>query len=209
MLKSELLEKLKDIKDDADVDSAILNLGFAKPIDSIDSFKELLANNDKVNGYWTSEKDRAVSQGIETFKGKSLPKLIEEELKKKSNAGLTPEQIQLKEMQKQLDEMKAEKTRVEMSNKYSKVLNEKGLSADLVDFVLGTDDDSTIANIEKINNIISTVVNNQVKTKLNQGGEQVPPIQTNTIGRISWDEVLKNPDLFEQYKSQEKQADQQ
>lgn len=208
MLKSELLEKLKDIKDDAEVDSAVLNIGFAKPIDSIDSFKELLANNDKVNGYWTSEKDRAVSQGIGTFKEKSLPKLIEEELKKKSNDGLTPEQIQLKEMQKQLDAMKAEKTRVEMSNKYSKVLNEKGLSTDLVDFVLGADDDSTTANIEKINNIISTVVNNQVKSKLNQGGEQVPPTQTNTLGKVSWDEVLKNPDLFEQYKSQEKQADQ-
>lgn len=204
MLKSELLEKLSTIEDTADVDAEILNLGFTKPIDSIESFKDLLDNNPLVKGFYASEKDRAVSKGISTYETNTLPKKIEEALKAKSNEGKTPEQIKLEEMQKQLDDMKAEKVRAEMSSKYTKTLTEKGLDAGLIDFVLGNDEETTTANIEKISSILSTSIDTQVKAKLNQGGEQVPPTQTGSIGKVTWEQVTENPALLSQYQSQEK-----
>lgn len=204
MLKSELLNKLSTIEDTADIDAEILNLGFAKPIDSTEAFKEMLANNDLVKGFYASEKDRAVTSGIKTYEEKTLPKKIEEALKAKSNEGKSPAEIQLEEMQKQLDAMKNEKTRAEMSSKYTKTLTEKGLDAGLVDFVLANDEESTNANIEKITSILSASIDAQVKAKLNQGGSQVPPAQGGAIGKITWEQVTENPELMGQYQAQEK-----
>ena len=204
MLKSELLNKLSTIEDTADIDAEILNLGFAKPIDSAEAFKEMLANNDLVKGFYASEKDRAVTSGIKTYEEKTLPKKIEEALKAKSNEGKSPAEIQLEEMQKQLDAMKNEKTRAEMSSKYTKTLTEKGLDAGLVDFVLANDEESTNANIEKITSILSASIDAQVKAKLNQGGSQVPPAQGGAIGKITWEQVTENPELMGQYQAQEK-----
>lgn len=205
MLKSELLNKLSAIEDTADVDAEILNLGFAKPIDSIDTFKDMLANNQLIKGFYASEKDRAVTNGIKTYEEKTLPTKLEEALKAKSNEGKTPEQIQMQEMQKEIDNMKTEKVKTEMSSKYTKTLSEKGLDAGLVDFVLGNDDESTNANIEKINALIASAVDAQVKSKLNQGGNQVPPNQTGAVGgKVTWEQVTENPELMSQYQAQEK-----
>lgn len=204
MLKSELLNLIKDIEDTADVDASILGAGFSKPIDSIEGFKELLANNQLVKGFYASEKDRAVSKGISTYEENTLPKKIEEALKSKSNEGKTPEQIKLEEMQKQLDNMVAEKAKAEMSSKFTKTLAEKGLDAGLIDFVLANDEESTTANIEKISSILSSSIDTQVKAKLNQGGEQVPPIQAGAVGKVTWEQVTENPALLTQYQAQEK-----
>lgn len=204
MLKSELLEKLSAIEDTADIDAEILNLGFTKPIDSLEAFKELITKNDLVKGFYGAEKDRAVSKGISTYEANTLPKKIEEALKAKSNEGKTPEQIKLEELEKQLENMKTEKTRAELSSKYAKTLNEKGLDAGLIDFVLANDEETTTANIEKISSILSTSIDTQVKAKLNQGGAQVPPTQTGAVGKITWEQVTENPALLSQYQAQEK-----
>lgn len=205
MLKSELLNKLSAIEDTADIDAEILNLGFAKPIDSIDTFKEMLANNQLIKGFYASEKDRAVTNGIKTYEEKTLPTKVAEALKAKSNEGKSPAEIKLEEMQKQLDALKNEKIRAEMSSKYTKALTEKGLDAGLVDFVLGNDDETTNANIEKINALIASAVDAQVKSKLNQGGNQVPPSQIGAVGgKITWEQVTENPELMSQYQAQEK-----
>lgn len=199
MLKSELLEMIKDMEDTADVDASILGAGFSKSIDSIDAFKELLDKNQLVQGFYASEKDRAVSKGITTYEANTLPKKIEEAIKAKSNEGKSPAEIKLEEMQKQLDNMLAEKTKAEMSSKYIKTLGEKGLDAGLIDFVLGHDDETTTANIDKITSILTGTVDAQVKAKLNQGGAQIPPTQTGAPGAITWEQVTENPALMEQY----------
>lgn len=120
MLKSELLEKLKDIAEDADVNETILNMDdFAKSSEidvkklTVDDYKNMLANNDVVKAYYQSSFDSAVGSAItkhdKKFKQEELPKLIEDAVKEATNKELTPEQIQLKELQEQLDAMKAEK----------------------------------------------------------------------------------------------------
>ena len=120
MLKSELLEKLKDIAEDADVNETILNMDdFAKSSEiditklTIDDYKNMLANNDVIKAYYQSSFDSAVGSAItkhdKKFKAEELPKLIEDAVKEATNKELTPEQIQLKELQEQLDAMKAEK----------------------------------------------------------------------------------------------------
>nr|DAY92795.1 MAG TPA: capsid scaffolding protein [Caudoviricetes sp.] len=206
MLKSELLNLLKDISDDTDINETILGIEDFKPSKfdigkaTVEDFKEMLNSNKEIKGYYTSTLDSKVSKGINTFKEKTLPSLVEEEIKKRSNEGLTEDQIKLKEMEAKIKQMEQDKIKAEMSSKYSKILGEKGLSSDLLDFVLGANDEITNANIEKINKIISSSVDTKVNEKI-KGSSYTPPTPSQG-GKITWGDVEKNPSLYGKWKKE-------
>ena len=94
MLKSELLEKLKDIAEDADVNEAILSIDdFAKSSEidvkklTIDDYKNMLANNAVIKAYYQSSFDSAVGSAVtkhdEKFKREKLPGIIEDAISAK------------------------------------------------------------------------------------------------------------------------------
>ena len=216
MLKSELLERLKDIADDADVNETILGIeDFAKSSKfdtnklTIEDFKNVLANNKEIKAYYTSALDSGISKAVnshdEKFKKEKLPGIIESEIKKRSNEGKSETEIQLQEMKEQLEKMKAEKLKADMSAKYTKVLSEKGLSTELIDFVLGADDETTTANIDKINSIIGNVANSRVKEKIGESSYKQEGTKNTNVGKITWEQVVENPKLYSDYMSQNKE----
>ena len=152
--------------------------GLIKPFDvneiTLEDFKKVIADNKEIKGYYASEKDRAVTKGIETFKSNNLPKLIDEELKKKSNEGLSEEAIQLKELQAKFEALEKEKTISELKGKYTKLLVEKGLNAELIDFVFNEDEEIFNSNVDKINSIIENSINAKTNEILNNN-EYIPP----------------------------------
>ena len=102
MLKKELIEKLKDIDDNADINETILAMeDFAKSSEldvtklTIEDYKNVLEKNETIKGYNQSQLDSAISKAINShddkFQKEKLPSIIEEELKKRSNEGLTKE----------------------------------------------------------------------------------------------------------------------
>ena len=194
MKKIELLELIKSFGDNDNILEALKDneeiKGLAKSLDdiSIEDFKNILASNKEIRGYYTSEKDSAISKAInkhdEKFMAEKLPALVEAEIKKRSNEGLTEDQIKLKELQDKLAKMEQEKLRSDMSNKYIKVLKEKGLNTDLIDFVLGADEEATNNNIEKMATIFNSNVETKVKEKLNNSS-YVPPDTKTTGGKIT------------------------
>lgn len=207
MLKSELLEKLKDINDDADINETILSIeDFAKSSEldvtklTIEDFKNILENNQVIKGYNTSQVDSAISKAInshdEKFKKDKLPKIIEDELKKRSNKGLTPEQIEIKELKAQMETMKAEKEASDLLNSNRTKLKEAKLSEDLAKYIKEDSD------IEFFKNLITESVNNGVKNKIN-GSSYTPPSDSNLGGgKITWDMVQENPSLMADYMKQ-------
>lgn len=216
MKKSELLEKLKDIADDADINETILSIeDFAKSSKfdtnklTIEDFKNVLANNKEIKAYYTSALDSGISKAVnshdEKFKKEKLPLLVDAEIKKRSNEGKSETEIQLQEMKEQLEKMKAEKLKADMSAKYTKVLSEKGLSTELIDFVLGADDETTTANIDKINSIIGNVANSRVKEKIGESSYKQEGISNSNVGKITWEQVVENPKLYSDYMSQNKE----
>ncbi|NRT78124.1 DUF4355 domain-containing protein [Clostridium beijerinckii] len=159
--------------------------GFAKSLSDINNisaedFKNLLANNKEVKGYYTSSVDSAISKAINThdekFMAEKFPQLVEEEIKKRSNVGKTEDQIKYEDLQKEFEKMKTENAREKLSSKYVKVLGEQGLNPELIDFVLGQDEDTTNKNIEKISNIINSQVQKGVKTRFGESA-YTPPSQ--------------------------------
>ncbi|MBN1058555.1 DUF4355 domain-containing protein [Clostridium botulinum] len=183
MLKSELLEKLKDIEDDKDINETIQGIeGLIKPLDfnsiGLEDYKKLISENKTIQGYNQSTLDSAISKAVashdEKFKKDKLPKIIEEELKKKSNDGLTEDQIALKELQKKIETMECEKTKAENVAKYTKVLGEKKLPTELVDYILADDEETINKNIDFFSNLITNSVNSSVKERLNNLDETPP-----------------------------------
>ena len=151
MLKSELLDKLKDIADDADINETIQGMeDFAKSskVDvtklTIDDYKNMLANNDIIKAYYQSSFDSAVGKAVtnhdEKFKKEKLPKLIDEAVKAKTSEGLTPEQKQLRELQEQLEQMKLEKAKAELLEANRNKLKGQGLDTSLAKYIENDDD---------------------------------------------------------------------
>lgn len=188
MLKNELLELIKDVEEDKEIDEIILNNGFAKPLDT-NGFNELLASNKDIQ----SLVDGKITKGIETFKTNTMPKLIEAEILKRSGENETPEQKAIRELQTKLDNMEKEKARAEMVAKFKDTLTEKNIPSNLIDFVLGDDEDSTNANITLFENTMQSYINNQVQSKLNNGYK--PPTNEETATAKTYESLLNNDNL--------------
>lgn len=208
MLKSELLEKLKDINDDTDINETILSMeDFAKSSSKLDvskltveDFKNVLENNQMIKGYYTSQMDSSISKAIDShdkkFQKEKLPKIIEDELKKRSNEGLTPEQIEIKELKAQMEAMKAEKEANDLLNTNRTKLKEVNLSEDLAKYIKEDSD------IEFFKNLITESVNNGVKNKINNSSYAPPSDGNLGGGKITWEMVQENPSLMADYMKQ-------
>lgn len=207
MKKIDLLKLIEGLEDEADVLDTLKDQeeikGLIKPFDvekiTLEDFKKVIAENKEIKGYYASEKDRAVTKGIETFKSNNLQKLIDEELKKKSNEGLSEEAIQLKELQAKFEALEKEKTRSELKGKYTKLLTEKGLNSELVDFVFNEDEQIFNSNVDKINNILQNSINSKTNEILNNN-EYIPPTSGGGIALSGVEKAFyeRNSDLTPQ-----------
>lgn len=198
MKKIDLLNLIESLEDEADILDTLKEQeeikGLIKPFDvekiTLEDFKKVITENKEIKGYYTSEKDRAVSKGIETFKSNNLQKLIDEELKKKSNEGLSEEAIQLKELQAKFEALEKEKIISELKGKYTKSLAEKGLSAELVDFVFNEDEEIFNSNVDKINSILQNSINSKTNEILNNN-EYIPPTSGGNIINTAEEQLKK------------------
>lgn len=207
MKKIDLLKLIEGLEDEVDVLDTLKEneeiKGLIKPFDAsklaLEDFTKLLQENDTIKGYWTSEKDRAVTEGIEGFKKKGMQKLIDEAVKAKSNEGKTPEQIKLEELETKLAEMKKEKTIATNKANYSKILGEKGLSTDLLDFIYADEEAVFNENIDKINTIIQNAVTSSTNKILNNN-EYIPPTSSGGVALSGVEKAFyeRNGDLAPQ-----------
>ena len=182
MKKQDLLTKLEEINEDIEITEEIL--GFAKPKEfnvndiTLEQFKNVLETNQQINGYYQSTLDSKVSKGINTFKEKTMPSLIDEEIKKRSNEGLTPEQLQLRELQAQLDAMKAEKEQAELLNANIGKLKDNGLDTSLAKYIK-TDED-----ILFFKELIGNSVQAGIQAKLGDSNYK-PPVTAGEVNSIT------------------------
>ena len=177
MKKSELFELLKDISDETDINETLQGIeGLTKAFDvnsiNLEQFKTVLENNEGIKGYYQSALDSGIGKGVASFKEKTLPGIIAEEVKKAGNKNKTPEQLELEQLKADMETMKAEKIKAERATKYTKVLADKKINGDLLNFILSNDDETTDKNIEILSNLINTNVTEMVKGKLTQDPPQ-------------------------------------
>ena len=184
MKKTDLIELLKDIADDGDINETLLKQ------DEFKSLKDLskLTSGDITNiltgevgkAYMTSHDDSVRSKAVETFKNGKMQDEIKKAIEESKNETKSPEQIEIEKLKKQFEESQAELTKERNTAKYSKLLKDKGLPTELVDFVYGDGTDETVnKNIDTISGIIKNAVDTKVNAKMEQGSYN-PPDSTST-----------------------------
>lgn len=177
MLKSELLESIKDIADDADINETVQAIdGLAKPFNvanaTVDDYKGMLENNPIVKAYYQSSFDSAVGTAVtkhdEKFKKEKLPGLIEEAVKAKTNENLTPEQLKIKELEEKMQQYEAKAAEDERVKTNATKLKEKGLDTGLAKYIKEDSD------IDFFENLVNTLVDSKVKEKLGDSAYKPP-----------------------------------
>ena len=182
-----------------EIDEIILGNGFAKPITDVDGLNSLLSGNKELQGLF----DKKVTAGIETFKKGGMQKLIEAEVLKRTGKNETPEQKEIRELKERLDKADQERAKAEMVAKYKDVFNEKKIPSTMLDFLLGEDEETTGANIELFENSMKQYIEAGIKAKLG-ASEYTPPTGGGNVGKVTWEQVIENPSLYNTYLEQNK-----
>lgn len=195
MLKSELLEKLKNIAEDSDVNEAILSIDdFAKSSEidvkklTVDDYKNMLANNEVIKAYYQSSFDSAVGSAVtkhdKKFMEEKFPILLEEEIKKRDTSNLTPDQLKIKELEEKMAKYEAEKAEsLRLETNRSK-LKENGLNTDLARFIKEDSD------IDFFKNLINDSVKEGIQSKLGKSNYR-PPVVDNSLNTITKEQFNK------------------
>lgn len=130
--------------------------------------------------------DQRVSQGINTYKEKTLPGLVEAEKKKlidTMNPTETPEMKLIKELQQKLADKEKAELRGSQKNKVLKVLTDKQLAefADLADLVVADNDEETDKRSAAFTDALSKYEQRIREGILKEHGTQVPKDKEKTV----------------------------
>lgn len=118
---------------------------------------------------WLQPKlDKNFTKGLDTWKAGNLQKFIDDAVSK-ANPSETPEQKQIRELTDRLNQKEAAEKRQVLLNKGILHADAKKLPKDLIEFLLGDDEQSTIANIDKLDAIFNPYITSQVEEKLKSG----------------------------------------
>lgn len=187
MKKTDLIELLKDIADDGDINEKILGTDEFKGLKDLskltaDDIKGVLTG-EVGKAFLTSHDDSVRSKAVETFKNGKMQDEIKKAVEEAKNGKKSPEQIELEKLKKQFEDSQAELTKEKTMNKLSATLKEKNLPIELANFAYGDGQEETInKNIETLQNVLNTAVDNGVKAKLGTNSYTPPAdTQTNTL----------------------------
>lgn len=178
----EVIEYLENNKDNEDVVGLIKSYQQPLTRDTVEMWckdgegRSWLDRNCDI--YATKAVNTAREKAIAKFKEEELPKIIDDAVKAKSNEGLTPEQLQLKELQAQLDAMKAEKEQAELLNANIGKLKDNGLDTSLAKYIK-TDED-----ILFFKDLIGNSVQAGIQAKLGDSNYK-PPVTAGEVNSIT------------------------
>jgi hypothetical protein len=106
---------------------------------------------------------------LSTWKEKTLPTVIEEEIKKRFPAE-TEEQKKLRKLEQELNEEKRARLRESLKNKAISFLTTNKMPVELSDFLLGENEDITETNLRKISELWAREIQKAVEEKFKQNG---------------------------------------
>lgn len=169
---------------------------------SVEEIQQMLTENDELKRWLDSEKDRHFTKGLETFKQKTMPKLIDEEIKKRFPEA-DPKDVKLKELETKIQQMEQEKLREYLKNKALTLATEKKLPVhQLVDFLIGQDEESTLKNLAKFEEVwtqnLQILVDEKLKTSgvTPKDGDKPKTFTKEQLSSMTPDEINKHWDVI-------------
>ncbi|NFD31027.1 DUF4355 domain-containing protein [Clostridium botulinum] len=191
MLKKELLELIKDIEDDKDVDEILATSELANKFGGLDMFKQKINTDKDFKSFIDSLKDTHLNKGLETWKQNNLQSLIDDKIKE-----LYPEEdpkdTELVKLKQEMENMKREKIKEQLTNKALKIATEKGLPTDLVDYFIGQDEETTNKNLETLEKVFTDKLETTVKERLKDNSYTPPSGESDPEGGLDFISVIKD-----------------
>ena len=179
-MKQDLINFLKENKADAGI------ITFAETLEavSLESIKGYLEQNEEGKKYLQSQIDSNVTKGIETFKSKTMPNLIEEEIKKKFPAE-TDEQKRVRLLEENFAKLQNEAKRKDLLNIALKKANEKKLPVELIESFLGEDEETTAKKIDAFETIFNNALKSNVEDRFKEHSRE--PNNNNGNNNLDFD----------------------
>ncbi|MBU5485968.1 DUF4355 domain-containing protein [Clostridium sp. MSJ-11] len=159
---------------------------------TLEVFKEKLTNDKDFTAFLDSEKDKHLAKGIDTFKTNNLEKLINEEIEKRFPQQ-DPKDTELAKLKVEIEKMQKESLRKDLTNKAIKIATDKKLPIELIDYLIGENEESTIENIEKLESVFNTSMETLVAERL-KGNSYTPPNNGGGNDVTTYEDLLKNAD---------------
>lgn len=142
-----------------------------------------LINDERVSNYLETENgkklmqpklDSYFSKSLNTWKENNLSSLVDAKVKE-LYPDADPKDTEIAAMKAEIEKMKAESLRKDLTNKALTVANEKGLPVDLVQFFVGADEKTTMDNMATLEKVYTSAISSGVDAKL-KGTGYVPPV---------------------------------
>lgn len=152
MLKKDLLEKIKNAKDDEDINSLLGGTDIEEQFKAsgltLEAFKGKLKEKD-FKAFLESENDKYHNKALNTWKENNLEKELEPFITEKYPDLVTdPTQKKLLELEKELEKERQANAKKDLLAQAMKYAADKKLPANFVEKFLGEDLDSTKANLD-------------------------------------------------------------
>ena len=140
---------------------------------TLEELKNIINENEGFKAWLSSEKDRHFSTSLNTWKENNLSKEVEKEISKRYPAE-TEEQKKLRDLELKLQAMEQESKMKELKANTMRVINDKQLDSEILDFVLSDNEETTIANIDKFEGLVERLANKRLEEKY-KNANTIPP----------------------------------
>lgn len=159
--------------------------------------------------------DQHFTKGLETWKEKTLPTLLDDEIKKKF-PGETEEQKRLRKLEEELAQERQARLKSELQNKATTLATQKGLPVEIISYFVGQDEDTTVNNLTALENIWQQNIQKAVEAKFKESGRtpnsgggggsgQINPWKKETFNLTEQGRLIReNPELARQLMAQAK-----
>ena len=131
---------------------------------TLEELKNIINENEGFKAWLSSEKDKHFSTSLNTWKENNLSKEVEKEISKRYPAE-TEEQKKLRDLELKLQAMEQESKMKELKANTMRVINDKQLDSEILDFVLSDNEETTIANIDKFEGLVERLANKRLEEK--------------------------------------------
>lgn len=150
----------------------VKGLKATEPEIKLDGVKKFLEENDEGKTYLQSATDKRVTEGIETFKKNNLQSLVDAEYKKQ-HPDADPKDTEMAKLKTQIEQMQKETAKKDLTNKALKAMTDKKLPTDLVNFIVGEDENTTKKNLKTLTDVLSKH-DEAIKTEILKNGTYKP-----------------------------------
>lgn len=191
-----------------------------KDTPEVQSYIGGLITSDRVNAFLNGDEGKKLlqpkldtyhSKGLESWKTNNLDNLVSAKVKE-LYPDADPKDVALAEMKAEIAKMKTDGLHKELTISTSKLMQEKKLPIELVDFLIGSDEATTAINLSKLEKVFSTHIEAVVAERLKGG--YVPPTGSGApTTKNPWSKesfnlteqgklMIENPTLASQYMAQ-------